>query len=101
MKSEADVDLAPEVERRDDAVKKKPILERTCKDILNITIDVCLTNDCASHTQCVGELLLWNVVSMRFKTNHLLRTPHGWTTKNHILINKIGISFKGKFALQY
>ena len=33
LESELDVDLAPEVDRRDDAVKKKPILERTCKGI--------------------------------------------------------------------
>ena len=33
VKSEPDVDLAPGADRRDDAVKKKPIPERTCKGI--------------------------------------------------------------------
>ena len=34
VESELDVDLAPGVvDRRDDAVKKKPILERACKGI--------------------------------------------------------------------
>ena len=36
VESEPDVDLAPEVDSSDDAVKKKPILERTCKGIWNI-----------------------------------------------------------------
>ena len=31
--AKSDVDLAPGVDRRDDAVKEKPILERTCKGI--------------------------------------------------------------------
>ena len=33
VKSEPDVDLAPEVDSSDDAVKEKPILERTRKGI--------------------------------------------------------------------
>ena len=43
VKSGADVDLAPGVDRRDNAVKKKPILERTCKDIIKYATDACLT----------------------------------------------------------
>ena len=33
VESEADVDLASEVDSSDDAVRKKLILERTCKGI--------------------------------------------------------------------
>ena len=77
---EPEVDLAPGVDSRDNAVKKKPILERTRKGIWNI-IKHALQGTIISHTQCVGRLLLCNVVSMWFKTNHLLRTYqlHWWT----------------------
>ena len=33
VKSESDVDLTPGVESKDDAVRKRPTVERTCKGI--------------------------------------------------------------------
>ena len=68
VKSKPDVDLAAGVNRKDDAVRIKPFLERTCRAYRNIHwVHYKGTNNCASHTQCVGEQLLWKLVSMTIK----------------------------------
>ena len=73
VKSEPDVDLAPEVDRRDDTVKKKPILERTCESISCHGFRVTsLGSSCANKNTALSLQYYLNICSENSTTNTLI-----------------------------